>query len=162
MVKLDKIISGGQTGVDQAALWVGLELGIEIGGWCPPGRICENGRIPASFPLIETQYERSPDALDIPRSQRTTNNVRDADGTLILKPQGLDNDKGIELTIACAQKFNRKFMVIDPFAPDAEMHISKWLAHSALKILNVAGPSESTYPGIGNQTCHLLKKVLPS
>lgn len=160
MHRLDKIISGGQTGVDQAALRVGLDKGIKIGGWCPPGRVCENGKIPLEYTLIETKNERSEDAPNIPRSQRTENNVKDSDGTLILKPQGLKNDKGTEWTIKCAQKFNKPFVVIDPYVANAEKLIIDWLSNnSSLKILNIAGPSEKTFSGINNQTYNLLLKT---
>src|SRR5215469_12366673 len=81
---LTRVISGGQTGVDQAALRAAASLGIATGGWCPPGRIAEDGVIPDHFPLTETPDERSADAPDIPRSQRTEWNVRDSDGTLLL------------------------------------------------------------------------------
>jgi len=82
-----KIISGGQTGVDQAALITAQKIGLETGGWCPPGRVCESGTIPEYFPLKETPQERSPDAVDVPRSQRTEWNVRDSDATLIVRPK---------------------------------------------------------------------------
>ena len=73
-----KIISGGQTGVDRAALDVALELGLPCGGWCPRGRRAEDGPIDPRYPLTETPWDGYP--------QRTEWNVRDADGTLILTP----------------------------------------------------------------------------
>ena len=73
---VEKIVSGGQTGVDRAALDVALELGIPCGGWCPRGRRAEDGALSARYPLMETP---SDDYV-----QRTTWNIRDSDGTLIL------------------------------------------------------------------------------
>src|SRR6266571_9073801 len=73
---VSKIVSGGQTGVDRAALDVALELGIPCGGWCPRGRRAEDGIIPERYPLIETPTTAYP--------QRTERNVRDSDGTLVL------------------------------------------------------------------------------
>ena len=61
--------------VDQAALRAAASYGVPIGGWCPPGRVCEDGIIPDLFPLVETPTDRSPDAADVPRSQRTEWNV---------------------------------------------------------------------------------------
>jgi hypothetical protein len=71
-----KIVSGGQTGADRAALDWALSKGIECGGWCPKGRKAEDGRIAAKYPLIET-----PSANYV---QRTESNVRDTGGTVIL------------------------------------------------------------------------------
>ena len=87
---LDKIISGGQTGVDRAALDVALALGLAVGGGCPKGRRAEDGIIPDRYPLTETpepNYEA-----------RTRRNVEDADGTLILNRGKLDG--GTALTAA--------------------------------------------------------------
>src|ERR1044072_8521121 len=80
-----KVISGGQTGVDQAALRAAEACGLEIGGWCPPGPESEDGAIPKRYPLRETPVERSRDAPDVPRSLRTEWNVRDSDAVLVLK-----------------------------------------------------------------------------
>lgn len=71
-----KIISGGQTGVDRAALDVALELGLPCGGWCPRGRRAEDGVIAERYPLTETRSARY--------AVRTVRNVRAADGTLVL------------------------------------------------------------------------------
>lgn len=71
-----KIVSGGQTGVDRAALDVALELGLPCGGWCPKGRKAEDGVIHSRYPLKETPSEEY--------NERTTWNVRDSDGTLIV------------------------------------------------------------------------------
>ena len=71
-----KLISGGQTGVDRAALDAALAAGLPIGGWCPKGRLAEDGVIPLRYPLQETPSQQY--------AQRTRWNVRDADGTLIL------------------------------------------------------------------------------
>ena len=83
------IVSGGQTGVDQAALRAAQALGLRGGGWCPPGRACESGTIPVQFEMIETPSERSALAPEVARSQRTEWNVRDADATLIVAPGGV-------------------------------------------------------------------------
>ena len=74
---VEKIVSGGQTGVDRAALDVALKVGIPCGGWCPKGRKAEDGAIPDRYPLTETSSASYP--------VRTEKNVNDSDGTLILK-----------------------------------------------------------------------------
>ena len=70
-LRLRKVVSGGQTGVDRAALDRALEAGLEIGGWCPPGRAAEDGPIPADLPLCETPRDRSEKAPAVARSLRT-------------------------------------------------------------------------------------------
>src|SRR5437868_610576 len=107
-----KIISGGQTGVDRAALDVALELGIACGGWCPKGRLAEDGPIPERYPLKETNLPVYP--------QRTEWNVRDSDGTLVLTlgspakngelaPEG----SGTALTIELARRQKKPCLVVD-------------------------------------------------
>ena len=110
MVRIKKIVSGGQTGVDQAALQVGLDLNISIGGWCPPGKICDSGLIPEKFRLTETLNERSTSAPHIARSERTELNVRDSDGTLILSL--MDNDLGTQWTVESAKKYNKSYLIL--------------------------------------------------
>lgn len=156
---IQKIISGGQTGVDQAALEVGLQLGIPIGGWCPPGRICENGIIPFFFPLTETPEERSEKAPDIPRSLRTEWNVRDADATIIFKPSNQASDKGTNWTEECINLYKKRFLKVDPFEEVQTTQIKSWLLSPTVLILNVAGPSEGTYPGIGKRVKEILWQV---
>jgi hypothetical protein len=100
---MEKIISGGQTGVDRAALDVALELGLPCGGWCPKGRRAEDGKIPGRYPLEETSSAEYP--------VRTQLNVEDSDGTLILSwgsPTG-----GTALTIKLARRLKKPYLLID-------------------------------------------------
>jgi hypothetical protein len=127
------IVSGGQTGVDRAALDVALELGVACGGWCPRGRRAEDGTIPPHYPLRETP------SLDY--RQRTTWNVRDTDGTLILawgEPRG-----GSARTVREAVRLGKPVLVIDLSAqPDCD-RARDWLAARKVLVLNVAGPRQS-------------------
>ncbi|HKP03676.1 MAG TPA: putative molybdenum carrier protein [Chthoniobacterales bacterium] len=157
---MKRVISGGQTGVDQAALCAARDCGLEIGGWCPPGRVSEDGVISAEFPLEETERERSPDAPDVPRSQRTEWNVRDADGTLIVRRNDCSPSADVDWTIECARRFQRPLLVCDVGDPEAKQKIDRWLAVNKITTLNVAGPSEATAPGIGEKAYALLKQVL--
>lgn len=177
MRALSKIISGGQTGVDQAALRAARDGGLQIGGWCPPGRICEAGVIPAEFPLEETEQERSPDAPNVPRSQRTEWNVRDSDGVLVLSAgggashppsrsygvagsdEGEGTDRGTEWAMQCAERYGRPLLVCDVSDPDAQQKIQEWLRRNSIKILSVGGPAEGTSPGIGERAYALLRAV---
>jgi len=94
---IERILSGGQTGVDRAALDVALELGIPCGGWCPAGRRAEDGRIPAIYPVQETESRNY--------AVRTRRNVRDTDGTLVLVNGPVSG--GTRLTVKCADDENK-------------------------------------------------------
>jgi hypothetical protein len=169
MAELRKVISGGQTGVDQAALRAARDCGLEIGGWCPPGRMCEAGAIPAEFPLEETEQDRSVSASDVPRSQRTEWNVRDSDGTLILRSGKASHsdaatgeekpDPGTEWAAQCAKRFGRPLLVCDVSDPNAKQKVQEWLRRGPIKVLSVGGPAESTSPGIGDRAYRLLRDV---
>lgn len=154
------VVSGGQTGVDQAALRAAQRSGLDTGGWCPPGRQCDAGTIPARFPMRETPDDRSPDAPDVPRSMRSEWNVRDADATLILRPAAGDvPDAGTDWTARCAGRYGRPLLVCDPADPTAAERIIAWLRATPIWTLNVAGPSERSHPGIGEQVHALLTTV---
>lgn len=177
MLWLNKVISGGQTGVDQAALRAARDCGLEMGGWCPPGRMCEAGVIPAEFPLKETEQDRSVDAPDVARSQRTEWNVRDSDGTLVLAEGGNPpshrygvagrdaaaeeaSDPGTEWAMRCANRYGRPLLVCDVSDPDAKQKVQEWLERNRIEVLSVGGPAESTSPGIGDRAYRLFRGVL--
>ena len=171
MRTLVKVVSGGQTGVDQAALRAAKDCELEIGGWCPPGRECETGVIPSEFPLKETEQERSPDAPGVPRSQRTEWNVRDSDATLVIEDgagrgashsEAATADPGTNWAIKCAARSRRPLLVCDINDPSAQAKIRQWLVTNQISVLNVAGPSEATSPGIGRRAYSLLGCVFAS
>ena len=159
-VALTKVVSGGQTGVDQAALRAAEDSGFAISGWCPPASDCETGLISSRFPLKPTPEEHSSDARDVPRSLRSEWNVRDSDATLILQPSRADRvDAGTEWTAHCAARYGRPLFICDPTEPHASARILTWLSASSPRVLNVAGPSEATVAGIGDQAYVLLRAV---
>jgi len=139
MPALRKVIAGGQTGVDRAALDAAMACGIAAGGWCPRARIAEDGVIPRRYPLEETPSEKY--------SQRTTWNVRDADATLILTFGSMDG--GTELTQRVAQRLGKPCVVVS-LRGYPEMAPVRELFHLRAGgiVLNVAGPRESRSPGI--------------
>ncbi len=147
---LQGIVSGGQTGVDRAALDVAAELDLPRGGWCPRGRIAEDGVLGPEYPLRETlsrQYQ-----------VRTRLNVRDSDATLILARGPLTG--GTEFTRVCAERLGRPLLVIDLDEPENLERIRTWLTEHRVGVLNVAGPRESTSPGVYEAAAALLRELL--
>jgi hypothetical protein len=134
-----KIISGGQTGVDRAALDVALKHGIECGGWCPAGRIDEVGRIPDHYPIQE-----------LPRggfTERTLQNVKDSDGTVIIYAGKLSG--GTEQTVRFCVEQQRPYELIEAIkiaTEDAAKLINDFVRKNKIDILNVAGPRQSEWP----------------
>jgi len=144
-----KIISGGQTGVDRAALDVAIRLGIAHGGWCPRGRLAEDGRIPPCYELRES------DSTEYP--VRTEWNVLDADATLILC-RGRTSG-GTELTRQLAQQHAKPCLVVNLDRPLDPAEVRQWLADHGVEVLNVAGPRQSQAPGIAAQAAEFLDAV---
>ncbi len=157
-MKVVKIISGGQTGTDQAALQAAIDKGIEHGGWCPPGRLAENGEIPQSYDLKETPEDRHSYAPRIPCSQRTIWNVRDADALLVFLPQN-KFDVGTQLSIHVSKKIKKEYFIIDPDNEHAREDIRKWLDTIEGEVLNVSGPSENKFPGIYKKVYKLISEL---
>lgn len=147
---LEKIISGGQTGVDRAALDIAIALNIPHGGFCPKGRMAEDGIISSRYHLQETP-ERD-------YVQRTEWNVCAADGILILAKKPLTG--GTLLTLKCAQKLNKPYLVFDLFKAQSTDSIRTWIAENHIKTLNVAGPRASSSAGIYNLAYKTLPQLL--
>lgn len=150
-MSIERIISGGQTGVDRAALDVALELGVSCGGWCPQGRRAEDGPIADRYPLQETPSGKY--------AQRTRWNVRDSDGTLIITAGELSG--GTALTQQYAERLKRPCHVVDLSASRAVVPVARWVRRHKLRVLNVAGPRESTQPGIHARSGKYLRRLLP-
>jgi hypothetical protein len=135
----DSIISGGQTGVDRAGLDAGLELGIDIGGFCPKGRKSEDGPIPDEYPLVEMDT----DSYD----QRTRHNVAQADATVIMSGSSLG--PGSRLTVTACKQVHQPYLRLnleDDPGVNATL-LRDWLNEHKPLTLNVAGSRESKMPG---------------
>ncbi len=149
---MKKIISGGQTGADRAALDAAIDIGFPVGGYCPKGRLAEDGPIDAKYPLIEIEggYD-----------QRTEQNVAQADATIIFydsEPEG-----GTELTIIFSVKGHKPYKLIDVSliseSQAAESIFDFTLSHD-VETLNVAGPRASECPAVYDYVKKVMAAVL--
>lgn len=147
---LKKVISGGQTGVDRAGLDAAALLGFALGGWCPRGRRAEDGRVPDQYPLVEMDTDDY--------KVRTEKNVVESDATLIIK-QGWKTP-GTSYTISTAQKHGKPCRVIDIKDGCDYISMADWLRNNRVVTLNVAGPRESTRPGIYARARDIMHNIL--
>jgi hypothetical protein len=135
-MRVIKIVSGGQTGVDRAALDAALEIGTQCGGWCPEGRLAEDGAIPPRYPLAELK--------DSGYKERTLQNVIDSDGTVIIFfdiPTG-----GTEQTLRFCRDRKKPYLLIEATKLPPERAAEQMLAFVAghsIATLNIAGPRAS-------------------
>src|SRR5438309_1791324 len=180
--KLLKVISGGQTGVDRGALDAALALQVECGGWCPEGRLAEDGTIPTRYPMMELANSGY--------AERTARNVADSDGTLVIsngEPLG-----GTRETVDRCIEMRKPYLMIDSelvdigkaiglalefidslssraYARDLTKHRNA-IEHSGgpspsarlgmTMVLNVAGPRASQWPEGHETALQILSTVL--
>lgn len=146
---LTKVISGGQSGVDRAALDAAMHLGTPVGGWCPKGRLAEDGPIHYRYPLQETA---SPDY-----AERTERNVLESDGTLVFFQVEIAG--GTALTAAIAKRAAKPLFLLDLSFSEDIAPVVEWLVKEGIQVLNVAGPRESQSPGIYQQAYDLALRI---
>ncbi len=144
------IVSGGQTGVDRAALDAAIELGLSHGGWCPKGRRAEDGVLASVYSLRETISAQYP--------QRTEWNVRDSDGTLIVTNNELAG--GTRLTYEIALRLKKHVYLAKLHDKSSLESIQNWITQGQIAVLNVAGPRESSCPGIYHHAKAFLRRLL--
>ena len=148
-----KIISGGQTGVDRAALDAAMKHGIACGGWCPAGRQDEFGRIPDHYPVHELS--------DGGEAERTLQNVIDSDATVIFYHDKIVG--GTEHTLRCCNEHGRPRLLIA--AAKVSSHaaanlILDFVRRENIEILNVAGPRQTEWPDGYNYSFAALERFL--
>lgn len=149
------IISGGQTGVDRAALDVAIECHLPHGGWCPKGRLAEDDFIDMKYKLQETPSSKY--------EQRTKWNVRDSDGTLILYLNEMKS--GTAYTRECCKQLSKPCLCLDllNLPKNYGDNFVEWIATQNIQILNVAGPRESCRPeGIYNIAKNVIVLLIKS
>jgi hypothetical protein len=150
-----KIISGGQTGVDRAALDAAIELGVAWGGWCPKGGWAEDFPDP---PGVLSRYPNLKETTSTHPLQRTEWNVRDSDATLIITDRGgLSASIGTQRAHQWAHQHGKPLLVIDAGDPAAPARASHWIGvqkhrFGAELTLGIGGPRESEAPGIYART----------
>lgn len=152
-VGIEKIISGGQTGADRAALDVAIEFAIPHGGWIPKGRKTEDGILLDKYQLQEMPTASYP--------KRTERNIIDSDGTLILSHSGLSG--GSSLTLKIAKQHHRPRIHVDlnkTIEFEAAQLIHSWIARHGIRVLNVAGSRASKDPKIYDAAFKVLETVI--
>ena len=149
-IKVNKVISGGQTGVDRAALDWAMKRGIRCGGWCPKGRLAEDGKIGLNYPLQETPSEEY--------NQRTEWNMLQSDASLIISPSPLSGGTAYTHRI-CKLSDKPSYLASDEVKDIDQAHFLAWLKKHRVSSLNVAGPRESTVPGITQKTIEILEAL---
>jgi hypothetical protein len=150
-VMIERIISGAQTGVDRAALDVAMALNIPTGGWCPAGRLAEDGTIPEHYNTLRQTSSRD-------YVVRTERNVQHADATLILNIGTLGG--GTQYTVEMAERWNSPCLLVQLDAEPDLQQVCQWLLRERPNTLNVAGPRESGRPGIHTAATDFLLRLL--
>jgi Circularly permutated YpsA SLOG family len=158
-----KIVSGGQSGVDRAALDAAIACGLSYGGWCPRGGWAEDLPDPPGLLAKYPQLKETPSADP---AQRTEWNVRDSDAVLILvDAAGPGISPGTQLAGRLIEKYPRPVLMLDPAEPDSASRLHDWLAAKRERfgeefVLSIGGPRESEAPGIYAHALSFLRTVL--
>jgi len=151
-IGITKLVSGGQTGADRAALDFAIEHEIPHGGWCPAGRLAEDGPIRSQYNLSETPSSAY--------TQRTEWNVRDSDGTVVFSIEAALKG-GTKETTEFATKFDKPLLHLSriggPATPETEL--LRFIRDNQIRTLNIAGPRASAEPELAGFVREVLEKA---
>lgn len=148
---IKKIISGGQSGADRAGLDAAILHDIPHGGWCPKGRICEDGVISSKYNMLETETSSY--------DERTIRNIRDSDVTLIFISSHEIKD-GTLLTIQQLQDDKKPFLILNVTKVIEYTEVLDFIMQNKPQVLNIAGPRESNSPGIYNSVFNCMCQII--
>jgi hypothetical protein len=149
---LHKIISGGQTGADQAAWRAAAAFGVPTGGWMPQAFVTEDG----PRPELAQRYG----AAELPAFSGPSwveKNVQNADATLWF---GATTTDDAQTTVAACLRLGKPCLPVLPGLTFEPSHVAAWISENAIGVLNVAGNREAVEPGIGATVERFLRKVL--
>jgi hypothetical protein len=145
-----KIVSGGQTGADLAALDWAIAHDVPHGGWCPNGRRAENGPIPDHYQLQETATDDYP--------ERTERNVVESDATVVFTPRRA-LEGGSKLTFDLASRHRRPVLHLFPGSAHPGRRLAAFVREHGVRVLNVAGTRASRAPTIGTYVMRTLDEA---
>jgi len=151
-VQLQRVISGGQTGADRAALVAAKVAGIATGGWMPRGFRAQDGPHPEFAELYGIQEhasERYP--------PRTALNVKESDGTLCFATEW--DSPGEVLTRQFCERYGRPRLEVTPGGDVTAAEVAEWITRNNIRVLNVAGNTQRTSPGIADFVTEFLAEV---
>ena len=151
-MRLERVISGGQTGADRGALIAARAAGIATGGWMPRGFLAHDGSHPEfaeRFGMRETECSRY--------QPRTAQNVADSDGTL--RFARVWDSPGEVLTRNCCEKSGKPFLDVTLDGETTPADVAEWITANGIRVLNVAGNAERTAPGIQDWVAEFLGEV---
>jgi hypothetical protein len=149
---LDKIVTCGQTGADQAAWRAAKAFGVPTGGWMPKGFLTEDGPRP--------EFAQQFGAAEMPtecHTRGTEQNVQNSDATLWL---GETTTSSAQATVWACQRYTKPCLPIYPSATFEPAHVARWISMNDIRTLHVAGNRETDEPGIGDRAERFLVKVL--
>jgi hypothetical protein len=151
-IPVEQIVSGGQTGADRAALDFAIAHGIAHGGWCPRGRLAEDGALERAYELRETPEEEYP--------QRTKWNVRDSDGTVIFSIAP-ELTGGSKLTAELAAELRKPWLHVSELrdGAGAAERLRAFVVENRIRVLNVAGPRASNEPAVARFVIESLETL---